>query len=86
MFGYSCKDCHALFAEMHSAIMEANTITGHVKALRRTDRRRANRLEWWEIKEAWENTRRRWQKASTEFKTHVATHHSTPISERVAKV
>ena len=33
MFGNSCRDCVALFAEMHSAIMKANAITENAKAL-----------------------------------------------------
>jgi len=88
MFGYSCKDCHALLAKMHSAIMEANAITENAKAVRLAGNRRSPHVpEWWEIKEAWETAHRRWMLASTDFKTHVATHHSTPISAKmVAKV
>jgi hypothetical protein len=72
---------------MHSAITETKAITENAKALRRADRRRANLQEWWEIKEGWVNARRRWMLASTDLKTHVATHHSTPISAKmVAKI
>ena len=88
MFGNACPDCVAFFAEMHSAIMEANAITENAKAVRCAgDRRSPPVLKWWEITESWENARRRWREASTDFKNHVATHHSPPISaKRVAKV
>lgn len=76
MFGNSCPHCMAFFAEMHSAIMEANAITENAKALSRVSKRR-----WWEITESWENARRRWREASTEFKNHAATHHTTPLTQ-----
>jgi hypothetical protein len=69
MFGNSCPDCVAFFAEMHSAIMEANAITENAKALRCAgDRRSPPVPKWWEITESWENARRRWRKASMELK------------------
>ena len=83
MFGNSCPDCVALFVEMRSAIMEANAIIENAKALRRAGNRRSPHVpKWWAITESWENARRRWREASTEFKNHAATHHSTPISEK----
>jgi len=79
MLGYHCTKCAALFAEMHSAIMEANAITEHANALRRAeDRRVADLQEWWETKKAWENARRRWLAASTDILSHLAKYRSTP--------
>ena len=88
MFGYSCKDCHALLAEMHSAIMEANAINAKANAPRRECNWAGKHInEWWQSMERWENARQRWILASTEFKDHVATQHSTPISAKMmAKV
>jgi hypothetical protein len=88
MFGHLCKECHALLAEMHSAITETKAITANAKALRRERNWAGKDIdEWRQITEVWENARRRWILASSELKHHVATHHSTPISTKsVARV
>ena len=83
MLGYHCPDCVAIFAEMHSAIMEANAITEHAKALRHAGVRHGTHLlEWWETKESWDNARRRWLAASTDLLSHLAKHRSTLTSAK----
>ena len=84
MLGYHCPDCVALFAEMQSAIMEANAITEHASALRRAgNNSRADPQKWGETKQSWENARRRWLAASTDLLSHLAKHRrSTPTSAK----
>jgi hypothetical protein len=75
MLGLSCPDCVALFAEMRLAITEAKSIAQEAGALSRTGNLPIEDVdEWWQIAERWENARRRWSEASTDFKIHLSTH------------
>jgi hypothetical protein len=46
------------------------------------DLRSENVNECWQITERWENARRRWSEASTDFKNHLATRRSTLASPK----
>ena len=82
MLGYHCPDCAALFDEMHSAIMEAKSIAQDARAQSRAGNRPGKRTNEWQISERWEDAHQRWLAASREFKTHFATHRSTPSSAK----
>jgi hypothetical protein len=83
MLGHSCADCVALFAEMRSAITEAKSIAQDAGALSRAGNLPIEDVnEWWQITDRWENARQRWVQASTDFKTHLATHRTTPTSAK----
>ena len=83
MLGYHCPDCVTLFAEMHSAAMEAKAIAQDARVLSRAGNRGGPLAhEWRQTKQSWENARRRWLAASTDLLSHLATHRSTPTSAK----
>jgi hypothetical protein len=78
MHGHSCSYCVALFAEMHSAAMEAKAIAKNARMLSRA----GNRADWRQTRERWESARRRWLEASRDFTNHIATHGYAQLSHR----
>ena len=80
MFGYHCPDCVALFAEMRSAVNEAEATAKIARDLIHASKPSEHVDELRQIRERWENANRRWVEASTDLKNHFATHHGTPIS------
>jgi hypothetical protein len=86
MFGHRCKDCHALFVEMRSAIMEANALVEEARALVHARKPSEHIVGWWQTRDRWQSASRRWMLASAELKNQLATHRSTPNSAKsVAK-
>jgi hypothetical protein len=79
MLGYRCKDCHVLLAEMHSAAMEAKAIAHDARALSRArNLPEPHPANFGQIRDHWQNARRKWVQASMDFKNHFATHRSAP--------
>jgi hypothetical protein len=79
MLGYPCPVCSALFAEMHSAITEANALVDHALAMSHANLPERNFDDWHRITRAWGDAERRWQVASREYLEHIETH-SAPLS------
>ena len=80
MFGYLCKDCHTLLAEMRSAITEANAFVAEAGVLIHASKPSKHIDVWWQTRDRWQNAHLRWMLASAGLKNHFATHHATLIS------
>jgi hypothetical protein len=78
MFGDPCPVCRTLFAEMHSAISEANALVEHALAMSHANLPERNFDDWRRITRAWRDAERRWQVAAREFQVHIETH-SAPV-------
>jgi hypothetical protein len=78
MFDHPCKDCNALFGEMHSAIDDAKAIVEEAAALIHATKPSDHIDEWWQTRDRWQTARQRWLEASRHLQNHLATHQSSP--------
>ena len=74
MYGYACKDCHALIGEMRSAVIEANALVEEAGALIHASKPSEHIDGWCQTRDRWQSARRRWVIASVELRNHLATH------------
>jgi len=87
MLSHHCKDCHALFVEMHSAVDDAKSIVVEAGVLIHVSKPIEHFDGWCHIRDRWQSASRRWLLAAAEFKNHLATHQVAPGSAKsVAKV
>jgi hypothetical protein len=76
MFDHPCKDCHALFGEMRSAVDDAKAIVAEAGELIHASKPSEHLDGWWQTRDRWQSARQRWLEASRNLQNHLATHQS----------
>jgi hypothetical protein len=82
MFVYPCKECHALFGEMRSAVVDAKAIVEEAGELIHANKPSEHTEGWSQTRDQWQSARQRWLEASRDLQNHLAAHQSSPTSPK----